>query len=158
MVDCVVITLNSQFKNMDYLPPSEPDQSDPLIDQLYKLNELRKEGIISDEVFNAKKKILLHNFSSVTNNEIPPQQGTSHNYVPENQHTSGSILFPVLGFIFPFISLLMLPIIFMPLGILFGLLSMANDYEGYGILIIILTIVLGLIGVHLGGWGLGIGY
>lgn len=61
-----------------------------------------------------------------------------------------------MGYIFSFMPLLLIPIIFMPLAIVFGLTCLFQNKAGHGFAIIFLAIACGCIGAYLGGWGLGL--
>jgi hypothetical protein len=62
----------------------------------------------------------------------------------------------IFGYLFAILSFFFLPIIFMPLGILFGILNICFKNSIHGITIIILALLLGLLGAHTGGWGFGL--
>jgi len=139
---------------MEQLPSSPPpEDSGTIIDQLQKLNNLKNEGVISDEVFNDQKEVLIKLLQS-EKQEIHFNSGITEKSVSRSSESTTI----VLGYIFAGLCFLLLPIIFMPLAIIFCIILISKGISGHGIIIIFLAIVLALIGVYNGaGWGLGIG-
>lgn len=63
-----------------------------------------------------------------------------------------------MGILFSLMNFVMVPIIFMPIGIIFGIGGLfIKGREDKAIMIIIISIACGLIAAHIGGWGLGLG-
>jgi hypothetical protein len=60
------------------------------------------------------------------------------------------------GYGFSLLSCLLLPVIFTPLGTICGIICVANEEDKDGIIIILMSMILGLWGAHLGGWGFGL--
>ncbi len=67
------------------------------------------------------------------------------------QPSSGLV---VAGYVVAFLSLLILPFIFLIAGIVIGIITISKGQTGHGIAHIILSIILALIGASIGGWGL----
>lgn len=63
----------------------------------------------------------------------------------------------IVGYIISCASILILPIVFIPLGILIGIINIVGGETGHGIAQILLAIILGIIGASIGGAGFGIG-
>jgi hypothetical protein len=72
----------------------------------------------------------------------------------ENQNKNTSLV--SVGYIVSILPILLLPIIFTPLGIVIGYINIVRNEFIHGIIQIILAAVLGAIGTHIGGAGLGI--
>ena len=60
----------------------------------------------------------------------------------------------ILGYIFALIPLLFMPIIFIPLAIIFGIVCLFRNRVGAELVIIFLAICCGIIAAYIGGWGL----
>lgn len=75
----------------------------------------------------------------------------------EHQHghvnTKGTI---VAGWICAIGSILILPIIFMPLGIVLGVYNVSNGETNHGIGQMAVAILFGILGMAIGGAGLGV--
>ncbi len=66
----------------------------------------------------------------------------------------------VAGYSFAVLCILLLPIIFLPLAIICGLICIVDGYYRiiHGVIIIILAFTLANHGAKIGGWGFGISY
>ena len=62
----------------------------------------------------------------------------------------------ITGYCCAILSILILPILFMPISIIFGLICLGYNKAGHGIFIILLSVILGLKGASDGGWGFGL--
>ena len=63
----------------------------------------------------------------------------------------------IIGYIVSITPILILPIIFVPIGVVIGIMNIIKGETGHGIAQIVLAIVLGIIGTSIGGAGFGIG-
>lgn len=68
----------------------------------------------------------------------------------EQQKDNNALVFIILGWVFSGLSLIILPIIFGPAGVVFGALTISKGKKVHGIVIIIAAIIFALIGFTLG--------
>ncbi|MBO1199547.1 hypothetical protein J3T65_08375 [Staphylococcus simiae] len=68
----------------------------------------------------------------------------------EQQKDNNTLVFIILGWVFSVLSLLFLPIVFGPAGVVFGALTISKGKKTHGIIIIVAAIVFALIGFALG--------
>jgi hypothetical protein len=71
----------------------------------------------------------------------------------KQQSNSGLI---VAGYIISIMPLLIFPIVFIPAGVFIGILNISKNETAHGFFQIIISIVAGLYGIHLGGAGFGL--
>lgn len=62
----------------------------------------------------------------------------------------------VIGYIIPFIALIILPIVFTPIGVVLGIVNIVKGKTTHGVIQIILAVVFGIVGTSIGGAGFGI--
>ena len=70
--------------------------------------------------------------------------------MPEQQKDNNTLVFIILGWVFSALSLIVLPIIFGPAGIVFGALTISKGKKTHGIIIIVAAIVFAILGFTLG--------
>ncbi|MBL3398505.1 hypothetical protein WL766_05335 [Staphylococcus pasteuri] len=70
--------------------------------------------------------------------------------MPEQQKDNNALVFIILGWVFSALSLIVLPIIFGPAGIVFGALTISKGKKTHGIIIIVAAIVFTILGFTLG--------
>ena len=70
--------------------------------------------------------------------------------MPEQQKDNNALVFIILGWVFFALSLIVLPIIFGPAGIVFGALTISKGKKTHGIIIIVAAIVFTILGFTLG--------
>ncbi|MCF7600397.1 hypothetical protein [Staphylococcus pasteuri] len=70
--------------------------------------------------------------------------------MPEQQKDNKALVFIILGWVFSALSLIVLPIIFGPAGIVFGALTISKGKKTHGIIIIVAAIVFAILGFTLG--------
>lgn len=70
--------------------------------------------------------------------------------MPEQQKDNNALVFIILGWVFSALSLIVLPIIFGPAGIVFGALTISKGKKTHGIIIIVAAIVFAILGFTLG--------
>ncbi|PNZ14845.1 hypothetical protein [Staphylococcus simiae] len=68
----------------------------------------------------------------------------------EQQKDNNTLVFIILGWVFSVLSLLFLPIVFGPAGVVFGALTISKGKKTHGIIIIVAAIIFALIGFTLG--------
>ena len=68
----------------------------------------------------------------------------------EQQPVNSGGIFSNFGIVFAIISIVVLPIIFMPMGIIFGALGLNKGDKNKGIVAIILSVLFGILGFILG--------
>ncbi|MEN2448106.1 hypothetical protein AAZF84_09555, partial [Bacillus sp. JR_15] len=66
------------------------------------------------------------------------------------QKDNNALVFIILGWVFSALSLIVLPIIFGPAGIVFGALTISKGKKTHGIIIIVAAIVFAILGFTLG--------
>lgn len=66
--------------------------------------------------------------------------------MPEQQKDNNALVFIILGWVFSALSLIVLPIIFGPAGIVFGALTISKGKKTHGIIIIVAAIVFAILG------------
>jgi hypothetical protein len=60
------------------------------------------------------------------------------------------------GYVMAVLSILILPIIFIPAGVAVGIVNISKGETGHGVAQIVLSVFLGLLGTYIGGAGLGL--
>lgn len=59
----------------------------------------------------------------------------------------------IAGYVVAFLSFFFMPIVFVFVGVILGIINIIKDETGHGIAQILLSIVLATIGASIGGWG-----
>jgi hypothetical protein len=72
----------------------------------------------------------------------------------EKQQSNSGLI--AAGYIISIMPLLMLPIVFTPGGVFIGILNISKNETVHGFIQIIISIIAGLYGTHLGGAGFGL--
>lgn len=68
----------------------------------------------------------------------------------EQPKDNNALVFIILGWVFSALSLIILPIIFGPAGIVFGALTISRGKKTHGIIIIVAAIIFTILGFTLG--------
>ncbi len=111
------------------------------IEKLKALCELKEKGILSDDEFLTEKNKILS-----AQNEIPVV----------NKTEKGNDSLVVIGYVMSLMPILILPIVFTPIGVALGVLNVSRGKVGHGSAQFGISIFCGFIGTAIGGAGFGL--
>lgn len=60
-----------------------------------------------------------------------------------------------IGYIVSFLPYFLLPVVFIPLGVIISFVNIFNNKAGHGLIQLIITLAMGTVGA-MGGWGFGL--